>query len=130
MSQGFGLTLIAETTSGRFISTERCISGAELLRCREAQIVPDDIGQETACALLDEIKRCACMKMPSCDMYPSTEVLLAAHTGCQPSSVLKTLSWLLTRIFGIWLKAVPSLPRSHAWLHTYDGLASASVSYR
>jgi len=58
MSQGYGLSLIAETTSGRFISAERCISAVELLRCREEQIVPEDVGVETAHMLLEEVKRC------------------------------------------------------------------------
>lgn len=56
-SQGYGLALIAETTSGRFIAAERCISGAELLRCRQEQTVPGDVGEQAACLLLDEIKR-------------------------------------------------------------------------
>lgn len=68
MSQGYGVTLIAETSSGRFISTERCISGAELLRCREEQIVPDDIGQQAACALLDEVKRCVLCPLATCSL--------------------------------------------------------------
>jgi hypothetical protein len=56
-SQGYGIALIAETNTGRFLSSERCLSGQTLLEAREAQVTPVDIGQEAACLLLDEIHR-------------------------------------------------------------------------
>ena len=58
-SQGYGIALVAETDAGRFISAERCVSGAALLRAREAQVTAADTGEQAACMLLDEIKRCA-----------------------------------------------------------------------
>jgi hypothetical protein len=58
-ASGYGLLLVAETTSGRFIGAERCVSGIDLLRCRRDESTPADIGDQVACMLLDEIKRCA-----------------------------------------------------------------------
>jgi hypothetical protein len=58
-SPGYGISLVAETTAGRFISAERCLSGAELLEARDAQVTADDIGVQVACLLLDEVKRYA-----------------------------------------------------------------------
>lgn len=56
---GYGILLVAETTAGRYLSVERCICGAELLRCKEQEITASDTGQQAACMLLDEVQRCA-----------------------------------------------------------------------
>lgn len=56
---GYGILLVAETTAGRYLTAERCISGAELLQCKEQEITASDVGQQAACMLLDEIQRCA-----------------------------------------------------------------------
>ena len=57
-SPGYGILLVAEATAGRYISAERCVSGAELMRCREEELTASDMGEQVACMLLDEIQRC------------------------------------------------------------------------
>ena len=51
--------LVAETTAGRYLSVERCVCGAELLRCKDQEITASDTGQQAACMLLDEVQRYA-----------------------------------------------------------------------
>lgn len=57
-SPGYGILLVAETTAGKYLSAECCVSGKELLRCREQELTASDIGEQAACMLLDEINRC------------------------------------------------------------------------
>lgn len=58
-SPGYGITLVAETTAGRYITAERCMSGVELLRARDTQLTPEEVGEQAGCQLLSEVRRCA-----------------------------------------------------------------------
>ncbi|KAL6764647.1 RNA 3'-terminal phosphate cyclase domain-containing protein [Haematococcus lacustris] len=67
LSPGFGLTLVAETTSGCLISAEAAASaggraaggeqGAGLEALQEPLVVPEDVGRLAAQALLEEVQR-------------------------------------------------------------------------
>ncbi|GFH09673.1 uncharacterized protein HaLaN_04858 [Haematococcus lacustris] len=67
LSPGFGLTLVAETTSGCLISAEAAATaggraagggqGAGLEALQEALVVPEDVGRLAAQALLEEVQR-------------------------------------------------------------------------
>jgi RNA 3'-terminal phosphate cyclase-like protein len=54
-SPGYGITLVAETTTGRMISAEACVGDPSAANAE--QIVPEDIGVRAAHALLEEIQR-------------------------------------------------------------------------
>lgn len=51
-SPGFGVSLVAETTTGCFVSAEACAEGGAL---------PEDLGADAACALLEEVSAGGCI---------------------------------------------------------------------
>ncbi|KAK3090706.1 hypothetical protein FSP39_013900 [Pinctada imbricata] len=57
-SPGFGMTLVAETTSGAFLCAESCSNpkGSD-----QGPTVPEDLGKQTAKLLLEEIYRGGCI---------------------------------------------------------------------
>ncbi|KAK3594583.1 hypothetical protein CHS0354_006272 [Potamilus streckersoni] len=57
-SPGFGLTLVAETTNGAFLAAEAVSNpkGSE-----KGPSVPEDLGKEAACQLMEEIYRGGCV---------------------------------------------------------------------
>lgn len=56
-SPGFGITLVAETTNGAFLTAEACSNPKG---STEPPSVPEDIGKEAANLLLEEIYRVCC----------------------------------------------------------------------
>lgn len=58
LSPGYGIMLVAETTSGRMISTEAVMGGdAQQRQQEELQVVPEDVGRCASYMLLEEISK-------------------------------------------------------------------------
>lgn len=57
LSPGYGITLVAETTSGRMISAESVAAAHKQTSETAADQVPEDIGRHAAQALLEEVRR-------------------------------------------------------------------------
>lgn len=53
LSPGYGLTLVAETTTKNLISAEGLADVTD--KAREQEMVPEEVGKRAACALLDQI---------------------------------------------------------------------------
>ena len=74
-SPGFGITLVAETTNGAFLTAETCSNPKG---STEPPSVPEDIGKEAATLLLEEIYR-VCHKV---GMLGWSEVCMcSSHNG-------------------------------------------------
>lgn len=64
-SPGYGITLVAETTSGRLLAAEAAAAlerggggaGGEAAAPAEEEVVPEDVGRRAAYLLLEEVQR-------------------------------------------------------------------------
>ncbi len=101
-SPGFGICLMAETTTGNIVSAEKMAEGG---------VLPEDLGIQCARLLCEEIKKRGCVDT-SCQ---STLLLLAVLTGENVSKIRLgklspyTIQYLrnLKKYFGIVFKVVP-----------------------